>query len=280
MPRHSYPFPMYSGLLEQGHYKKIGGAIWLFLWCVSATTAEKEKDAIVWGIVLGNKPLQLAELAQKFGVSDKTVSRWINILEEYQYIRVTRAPRGLILSVRQSKKFAAPASDNSVRAFASDHTDLSDQRDKSVGSNKDITASPVVVVVEQEKLQLIQEIEQHFLFRRGRGYAVSPSDFEEIQRLVVSNVPLSLILTCIDRAFDEFKPRHSRDEIRSFNFVVPRILDAWEKLKATTAAVPPAAVAPGSSPRRNGFISKQQQELNELERLREEELKREQASAY
>jgi DNA-binding transcriptional regulator GbsR (MarR family) len=298
MPQDSYPFPMYSGLLEPEHYKRIGSAIWLFLWCVSATTAEREKEGTVWGIVLGNKPLQLPELAEKFGVSDKTVSRWLNSLEEHQYIRVTRAPRGLILSVKNSKKYPNHTPDKNVRSDKSDQTEMSDHSDflfddqtnmsdqkpsdqTKVSDLKDITKDLVVVVVdEQEQIRLINEIEIHFVQRRGKGLAVSPSDFQEIQQLVAAGVPSPLIKTCIDRAFDEYRPRHSRDEIRSFSFCVPRIYDAWEKSKAITAAVPHVAVALGSGNQPAGYKSKQQRELDELERLREEELKREQASGH
>ncbi|PYE49819.1 hypothetical protein HUB98_09225 [Paenibacillus barcinonensis] len=104
MPEGSYPFPIYSGILEPDHYKKIGNAIWLFLWCISSTTKEIEEEETVWGIVLKGKPMKLSEIAGFFGVNDKTVSRWLDTLEQHHYIDVTRAPRGLILKVRNSKK--------------------------------------------------------------------------------------------------------------------------------------------------------------------------------
>ena len=42
-----------------------------FLWCISSTTKEIERDGETWGIVLGNKPLKAAELALQFGVNEK-----------------------------------------------------------------------------------------------------------------------------------------------------------------------------------------------------------------
>ncbi|MGG1880154.1 hypothetical protein ABDI30_21640 [Paenibacillus cisolokensis] len=122
MPEGSYPFPMYSGLLEPEHYKKIGSSIWLFLWCISSTTKELEEEGTVWGIVLGGRPLKLSEIAGYFGVNDKTVSRWMDTLEQHEYIRVTRAARGLILSVRNSKKWA----DKNVRSLQNEQTKMSD----------------------------------------------------------------------------------------------------------------------------------------------------------
>ncbi|OME62256.1 hypothetical protein BSK59_01955 [Paenibacillus odorifer] len=150
MPDGSYPFPMYSGLLEPEHYKKIGSAIWLFLWCVSSTTSEKERDGTVWGIVHGNKPWKLSELAEPFGATEKTVSRWLNTLESHGYIKVTRAPYGLIINVHNSKKWVIERTDKNVRSEGekgqkcpistpSDQTKMSDLQDKNVRSNKDIT---------------------------------------------------------------------------------------------------------------------------------------------
>lgn len=122
MPEGSYPFPIYSGILEPDHYKKIGNAIWLFLWCISSTTKEIEEEGTVWGVVLGGKPMKLSEIAEYFGVNNKTVSRWLNDLETNKYIEVTRAPRGLILKVRNSKK----RSDKNVRSVESERTKVSD----------------------------------------------------------------------------------------------------------------------------------------------------------
>lgn len=144
----SYPFPMYSGLLEPVHYKKIGSAIWLFLWCVSATTKDIEKDGITWGIVLGNKPIKRENLAAKFGVAERTVQRWIEMLETEEYIKITRAPYGMIFTVRNSKKFINSSDknvhsppdrvDNNVQSEPTEWTDMSSPQDKYVHSNKDI----------------------------------------------------------------------------------------------------------------------------------------------
>lgn len=148
MPEGSYPFPTYSGLLEPQHYKQIGSAIWLFLWCISSTTAEKEREGTVWGIVLGNKPIRSSELEETFGVTGRTIREWIKKLEEHGYIRVTRAPYGLIFSVRNSKKYQNRLEEN----FRSDEGDrkktstledggrkkTSDHAEENFRSNKDI----------------------------------------------------------------------------------------------------------------------------------------------
>jgi DNA-binding MarR family transcriptional regulator len=149
MPEGSYSFPIYSGILEHRHYKKIGSAIWLFLWCISSTTSEKEKDGTVWGVVLGNKPIKISELIEEFGVSDRTIRSWIKTLEDNHYIRVTRAPYGLIFTVRNSKKFKnrSVVSFQSEQGERQDSTDqnsrerqvIADHSEENCRSNKDIT---------------------------------------------------------------------------------------------------------------------------------------------
>lgn len=294
MPDGSYPFPMYSGLLEPEHYKKIGSAIWLFLWCISSTTSEKEREGTVWGIVHGNKPWKLSELAEPFGATEKTVSRWLNTLESNGYIKVTRAPYGLIISIRNSKKWASERVDKNVRSEEesrqkcpisppSDQTKMSDLPDKNVRSNKDITEiykDASSASDEELIIKLASQIEKNFCQRRGKGLSVSSSDFSEIKQMIADGIPVDLINRVVDESFDSYKPKHKHDEIRSIAFCVPRCYDEWTKLQQEepiTVAVPHVPVAIGSpSPQRK---SKQQQEIDDLDRWIREEEAREQAGS-
>lgn len=129
MPADSFPFPIFSGLFSPQHYNNIGSAIWLFAWCISSTTKEVEEDGTVWGLVLGGKPMKLSEIGGNFGVTDKSISRWISDLQEHGYLHITRAPRGLIIRVRKSKKDLLKRSDKNVPSSNSDKTSLSDQNE-------------------------------------------------------------------------------------------------------------------------------------------------------
>jgi hypothetical protein len=280
----SYPFITYSGLLEPKHYKQIGSALWLFLWCISSTTKEVEKDGVSWGVVLGNKPKKISELEEIFGVTDKTVRSWIKTLEQFEYIKVTRAPYGLIFSVRNSKKFAVRSVENNrtgsaenYRSPESDRKKTTDQGEENYRSNKDITediASSVAITDPEEIFQRSNEVAKYFVARRGKGFDVSPLDFDEIKRMVAEGMPLPIMKDAIDKSFAEYRPRHKHDEIRSITYCVPRCYDEWMKSKPvdpiTSPAVPSAGSVALGTPRRN----KPQKELDELRKRREEARKR------
>lgn len=289
MPEGSYPFPMYSGLLEHRHYKKIGSAIWLFLWCISSTTKEVEKDGTVWGIVLGNKPVKTSDLEEEFGVSDRTIRSWIKTLEDHQYIKVTRAPYGLIFTVRNSKKFKSRSeemfhSDTGDRQHSSDLGNrdrqyTSDHPEENFRSNKDITEinNAVAVVDPDTILKLAIEVEKHFCMRRGQGFNVSAADFDKIKNLMATGIPLEIVKQSIDKSFAEYKPKHKWDKINSMAFCIPRCLDEWSRAQvdeSITGAVPHVPVALGQSPPAKGQRTKRQAQINELDRFIEEETKR------
>lgn len=281
----SYPFPMYSGLLEPRHYKKIGSAIWLFLWCVSSTTAERDRDGVVWGIVLGNKPVQLSELGEIFGVSSKTVSRWLTDLESHQYIKVTRAPRGLIISVRNSKKYRNQTPDKNVRSLRSDETEMSthgpsdqtkvsDQADKNVRSNKDITEinNDVDDVDKEQEFEMI--LRSYCEIHQKLDIHVRPLDITLMHEMIALGVPSPLIIRVMGQVHRDKTARGER--ISSFAYYKNAILDAWEAERAITEGVPIPPVALGSPRRR----TKQQRDLEELEKLREEAIRREQSGSH
>lgn len=101
----SYPFNVYSGLLEPGHRKRIGSALWEFLWCIDKTTKEIPDDTgDIVGLVLGGKPINLSEISRDLGIDRSTVLRNLGKLEDEGYVGIIRAPYGLILKVRNSKK--------------------------------------------------------------------------------------------------------------------------------------------------------------------------------
>ncbi|MEC3606720.1 winged helix-turn-helix domain-containing protein [Bacillus glycinifermentans] len=221
----SYPFSIYSGLLTPGHFEKIGHAVWLFLWCISSTTREAEQDGMTLGAVLGHKPLKAAELALVFGVNEKTVRRWLSLLEKNGYIAVRRAPYGIILSVRHSKKFLHRPRAGRVRSEAEERTNESAGSDRPVRLNKDMTqistnnTDPVEAIAERfAALRSAQE---------GRLVQPSPKDYQAIARIVARGVPLPQTIKWLERCFSEYESRRRsrRETIKVFGYCEKYIMD-------------------------------------------------------
>ncbi|MNW37034.1 MarR family protein [compost metagenome] len=309
MPEGSYPFPIYSGLLEPEHYKKIGTAIWLFLWCVSSTTAEREEEGTVWGIVLGNKPMKLSEIADRFGVNDKTVSRWLDTLEDHHYIRVTRAPRGLILWVRNSKKHP----DKNVRSIESDKTKMSDHEigDKTNMSDqsgseqtnmsdheqklasdrtkmsdlkdiKDLTTT--ITTTEDWELPerdgpdpqsdgMIAVLNAYCRLNQKFDFHVRQKEREAMGKMVAGGMPVPFTIRTMEGLLQAKREREGESfkYPTSFLYYVDGLEEAW--LNSQTVSPPMTEVAPGASelPKR---MTKQQRELEDLRRRAKEERQR------
>jgi hypothetical protein len=226
----SYPFNTYSGLLTPEHYKRIGNAIWLFLWCISSTTTEKEKDGIVWGIVKGNKPHKLPELAEIFGVNEKTIRRWIDDLENYGYIKVTRAPYGQIFTVKNSKRGYLKRVDKNVQS----------RSDKSVQSNKDIIKSFTTTADINKLSDPIDLIAERFAdlktMQAGRPSYPNAEDYQEIAQIVVHGVSVSRTIEFLEQCFNEYHARKPNGKITSFKYCKDYILDHHKALQAKEEA--------------------------------------------
>ncbi|MFX3635432.1 MAG: helix-turn-helix domain-containing protein [Candidatus Pristimantibacillus sp.] len=287
----SYPFPIYSGVLEPQHYKQINSAIWLFLWCVSATTKDEKRDGVAWGIVLGGRPIKIDELSDRFGVNRSTVKRWVETLEQHDYIQTKRAPYGLIISVRNSKKFgenrqlknelsAITVGSNMNQLEHSDSAKINHLGCKNEPSNKDIIDLKDVVITDpNEIIRRASEIEKHFLVKRGKGFSISSTDFDEVKKMVASGIPIAIVKISIDKSFAEYKPKHARDEIRNMSYCIPRCYSEWERSKVSdsiTGAVPHVPVAIGTAPKQ----MKQKKELDDLRRRAREEREREQVRSH
>lgn len=87
-----------NGLLEQKHYKKMGAAVWQFMWLIDKITRIDDKGD---GWVLGGKPINLEDI--KLG-GRITTSRNLQKLEKEKYICLNHTPYGIIITVKSAKK--------------------------------------------------------------------------------------------------------------------------------------------------------------------------------
>ena len=100
-----------NGLLKNGHRKRIGEAVWEFMWCIDKIT-QIDEDGSGW--VLGGKPIQLKELIDDMGVHATTVSRNLNKLQKEGYLGLMRTPRGIKIKVNKAKKIFKKNKGNAV----------------------------------------------------------------------------------------------------------------------------------------------------------------------
>jgi DNA-binding MarR family transcriptional regulator len=237
----SFYFPVYSGLLTAQHREKIGPAIWEFLWFVSKVTKEIQEEGETWGIVLGGRPVKLAEIADELGGSERTVKRNVARLKEEGYIETVRAPYGEIYKVRKSKKFISKmrsAKNGMSVDEREDKNGTSEQREvphlskrsaKNGTCNKDIKDIKNIKEEEEDRMAQsdFQLIADKFIQRRAHGFDLSPEDERAIHRLLGDNIPTDIILKYIDEIFDEYEPKHRLDYIKSFKYIEKVILDRY-----------------------------------------------------
>lgn len=259
----SYPFSTYSGLLEPKHYKRISSAIWLFLWCISSTTKEEEIDGVTWGIVLGNKPMKIEELKEKFDVSDRTIRSWIKTLEEHGYIHVTRAPYGLIFKVKNSKRYKSRSEENyrslperpeeSCRSDETDRKKVADHPEENCRSNKDIIKILNTTTTDSDPSPKInspvKEIENEYYRLHGR--ILTTSGFMALNDILKQGIPPKIILDTMSEIHAERTSKGQK--INCFSYYKDPVCEAWERAQlasvtAVTAETTPSkqgTVAPG-----------------------------------
>lgn len=88
-----------NGLLKDDHQKRMGAAVWQFMWIMDKVT---KIDSHGTGWVLGGKAINLDDLAEN--CSKVTVSRNLQRLQTEGYINLQHTPHGIIISVNKAKK--------------------------------------------------------------------------------------------------------------------------------------------------------------------------------
>jgi hypothetical protein len=103
----TYSIPVSNGLFA--HRKKIGPAIWVFLWLIDATTKEiSGADGKAEGLVYGGQPVPLSVIAADLDMSWDAIFEHLGLLTKAGYIRKlghgNGRPNGY--AVVNSKRFA------------------------------------------------------------------------------------------------------------------------------------------------------------------------------
>ncbi|MEC0170833.1 hypothetical protein [Paenibacillus graminis] len=68
------------------------------------------------------------------------------------------------------------------------------------------------------ELDYRRQIADLYLKRRAKGTELSPKDELFLDELIADGVPIFIVLDGINQAFDKFKPKHKKDEIKSLSY--------------------------------------------------------------
>ncbi|WP_127580927.1 replication protein [Paenibacillus koleovorans] len=96
-----------------------------------------------------------------------------------------------------------------------------------------------------------QKILTHFVAKRGQGLDVNDEDYRTILQVIRDGIPVDFVLGSIDRAFEEYVPKHRMDKINTFKFIAPRCYDEWVKYQrrlAISENVQPEPIPIGAEP--------------------------------
>ncbi|SFJ65916.1 winged helix-turn-helix domain-containing protein [Thermoflavimicrobium dichotomicum] len=139
------------------------------------------------------------------------------------------------LSILNRKTKIDPSAQGNEELFSKDSAKMIVRESKNDRSIKEIIEIEEDRKREEEK-DLVSQIEQAYLTKRGVGMIPTPADYQSMASLIVDNIPLDDILEGIDYAFRVFKPKHARDRIRSFAYCEAVIRDRYARKQAKQQA--------------------------------------------
>jgi hypothetical protein len=105
----AHGFYVSAGLLTPEHCRRIGVALWEFLWLISHETREEGK-------VLNGAPISIKRISGDLGQAERTTRRNLDRLEAEKYITRERGHGGVYQYVIcNSKKWANPPVAKNIR---------------------------------------------------------------------------------------------------------------------------------------------------------------------
>ena len=111
------------GIVDEKHRRAMGSARWLFDWCTSRQTSVTAGN---WGVVLYGKPILYDQISRDTKFPVRTLQRWMSRLIGKRYLRTRRTSRGLIIFIRDQKKFKAGERIISTDSLKTDTPEVAD----------------------------------------------------------------------------------------------------------------------------------------------------------
>ncbi|MGG1554973.1 helix-turn-helix domain-containing protein [Paenibacillus ferrarius] len=185
--------PISSGLFE--HRERIGPAIWEFLWCIDAITAEEtDSDGARWGLVHGGAPVKHERIALEIGSSQVTVQRNMANLKSRGYIHSVRTARGEIIKVAKNKKVTDPKryikNDRSLESDLSKMIDHSESDTSKMIDHSESDTSKMIDHSESDTSKMIDHSERYIKNDRSHASDLSKmidlKDFKDLNTITTT----------------------------------------------------------------------------------------------
>lgn len=91
------------GMISEEHRKRMGDAVWLFMWIVGRQTAQTKAGI---GVVCYGKPITFSQIEHETGFPIWTLRRWMKALEDEGYIRRKFEPdSSFVVQIMRAKKY-------------------------------------------------------------------------------------------------------------------------------------------------------------------------------
>lgn len=97
-----YGITIKNDLLDPKHIENMGIAVWLYMWLLDKMTKINDRKD---GQVLGGKPITYQDVRNDLGIGRSTYFRWLQALEDGQYITCNRTPKGVTVVLHKAKKY-------------------------------------------------------------------------------------------------------------------------------------------------------------------------------
>jgi DNA-binding Lrp family transcriptional regulator len=184
-----------NGLLQDEHRKKIGSAVWEFMWCIDKVTRIDE-DGKGW--VLGGKPIKLKEIADAMKVDEDTVSTNLTKLEKEGYISKLRTPYGIQIKVMNTKKRFGKNSDSGNRENSVSHrrnsvSNKTIQLDSTVNTEDEHSSSSKEIPELIKLFEIINPACKRYYGNKTQRKAcedlISTYGFERVEKVVSQALP-------------------------------------------------------------------------------------------
>ncbi|WP_144514940.1 hypothetical protein [Bacillus pumilus] len=180
------------------------------------------------------------DLAYKEGrglkkLSKSTIMRSIKKLVTNNIITVSETELGTLFTIVKYESYQEFSSDHETEPRTEEEPIAERSRNES-GTKSELYQELKNLSIkefkeEEEKSPVgndspFQQIEDKYLSRKG-GLMITPADAQAIERVIHEKIPLEDILVWIDEIFDQYRPRHRADGIKSFSYLEKGILDRW-----------------------------------------------------